>query len=172
MRLTTMTDYAIRLLMYVGRQPDRLCTISEIAHAYGMSEPHLMKITHRLAQNGWIETVRGKNGGMRLAHAPEDISLGAVMRDTESDFTLVECFVANNACPLSGHCRLTGIIDGALQRFLQYVDSFTLADILPETGQAPRTRSLNDMPSFHAGDVVRVVGNAEKYPDDLAPFHS
>lgn len=163
MRLTTMTDYAIRLLMYVGRQPDRLCTISEIAHAYGMSEPHLMKITHRLAQNGWIETVRGKNGGMRLAHAPEDISLGAVMRDTESGFSLVECFVADNACPLSGHCRLTGIIDGALQRFLQYVDSFTLADILPETGRAMHDRSsLGETQKSRGGGRARAAIAAEK----------
>jgi Rrf2 family nitric oxide-sensitive transcriptional repressor len=164
MRLTVMTDYAIRLLMYVGRQPDRLCTISEIAHAYGMSEPHLMKITHRLAQNGWIETVRGKNGGMRLAHAPEDISLGAVMRDTESDFTLVECFVADNTCPLSGHCRLTGIIDGALQRFLQYVDSFTLADILPEVGQAPRKGAVTNLAPPRIGDSARTSASAEKIP--------
>src|SRR5690606_4180316 len=84
MRLTTMTDYAIRLLMYVGRHPDRLCTIAEIARAYDISEPHLMKITHRLAQRGWLETIRGKNGGMRLAMAPQDINLGAVVRDTEN----------------------------------------------------------------------------------------
>src|SRR5690606_39020778 len=67
MRLTQHSDYAMRLLMYVGGHPDRLCTISEVARAYGISEPHLMKVTHRLSQHGWLETVRGKNGGMRLA---------------------------------------------------------------------------------------------------------
>ncbi|NYT64167.1 Rrf2 family transcriptional regulator [Alcaligenaceae bacterium] len=132
MRLTTMTDYAMRLLMYVGRHPDRLCTISEVAQAYQISEPHLMKITHRLAQHGWVETVRGKNGGMRLGRRPEDISIGAVVRDTENDLALVECFVSENNCTLSGHCGLTGIIEGALQKFLQHLDSYTLADILPE----------------------------------------
>jgi Rrf2 family nitric oxide-sensitive transcriptional repressor len=132
MRLTTMTDYAMRLLMYVGRHPDRLCTIAEIAQSYGISEPHLMKITHRLAQRGWIETVRGKNGGMRLARPPQEINLGAVVRDTENDLALVECFVADNACTLRGRCGLTAIIDGALQQFMQHLDRYSLADIMPE----------------------------------------
>src|SRR3546814_15822455 len=92
-----------------------------------------MKITHRLAQRGWIETIRGKNGGMRLALPPHEINLGAVVRDTENDLALVDCFVAGNACTLSGHCGLTAIIDGALQQFMQHLDRFTLADILPES---------------------------------------
>ncbi|HEY9279525.1 MAG TPA: Rrf2 family transcriptional regulator [Eoetvoesiella sp.] len=132
MRLTTHTDYAMRLLMYAGRHPDRLCTISEIASAYNISEPHLMKITHRLSQHGWIETVRGKNGGMRLALPPDQINLGAVMRDTENDFKLVECFAHGNSCTLSGQCHLTAIISDALQSFLGHLDRFSLADILPD----------------------------------------
>ncbi|RTZ40676.1 Rrf2 family transcriptional regulator [Candidimonas sp. SYP-B2681] len=135
MRLTTMTDYAMRLLMYVGQHPDRLCTISEIAAAYRISEPHLMKITHRLAQKGWIETLRGKNGGMRLGKPPEDICLGAVVRDTENDLALVECFTTGHSCTLGGQCALTAIIDGALQQFLQHLDRYTLADILPQSSQ-------------------------------------
>ncbi len=131
MRLTTHTDYAMRLLMYVGQHPERLCTISEIARVYAISEPHLMKVTHRLAQNGWIETVRGKNGGMRLARAPEQINLGAVIRSTENDFELVECFGTGNTCSLNGQCQLTAIIGGALQSFLTHLDRYTLADILP-----------------------------------------
>lgn len=133
MRLTTMTDYAMRLLMYVGRHPERLCTIAEIARAYEISEPHLMKITHRLAQRGWIETVRGKNGGMRLAHPPEQINLGAVLRDTENDLALVECFTAGNSCNLKGQCGLSAILDEALQKFMQHLDTYTLADILPQS---------------------------------------
>ncbi|PLC50041.1 Rrf2 family transcriptional regulator [Pollutimonas subterranea] len=141
MRLTTMTDYAMRLLMYVGRHPERLCTISEIAQAYDISEPHLMKITHRLAQRGWIETVRGKNGGMRLARPPEDIALGAVLRDTENDLALVECFATGSRCTLSGYCGLTGIIEGALQKFMDHLDGYTLADILPERAGCGPARS-------------------------------
>lgn len=132
MRLTAMTDYAMRLLMHVGQHPDRLCTIGEIAQAYGISEPHLMKITHRLAQRGWLTTVRGKHGGMRLAHPPEEINLGAVVRDMENDLALVECFATGSTCTLSGQCGLTAIFQGALQQFMQHLDKFTLADILPQ----------------------------------------
>lgn len=132
MRLTALTDYAMRLLMYVGQHPERLCTISEVARVYGISEPHLMKITHKLAQHGWLITVRGKNGGMRLGHAPDQIRLGDVIRDTENDLNLVECMGSNSTCTLSGECGLTGILHGALQQFMQHLDSYTLADILPK----------------------------------------
>lgn len=128
-----MTDYALRLLMYVAGQPQRLCTIAEVAQAHGISEAHLMKVTHRLGLQGWIETVRGKGGGMRLAHAPRDISLGAVVRSIEPDFELVECFAAGSQCRLGGRCRLAGVLGGALQGFMAHLDGFTLADLLPET---------------------------------------
>jgi Rrf2 family nitric oxide-sensitive transcriptional repressor len=134
MRLTMMTDYAMRLLMYVSRHPDRLCTIAEVARAYDISEAHLMKVTHQLGLNGWIETVRGKGGGMRLAHPPERINLGAVVRSMESDFQITECFGAVNQCSLTGDCRLARIVDEALHDFLRVFDSYTLADIvLPPT---------------------------------------
>jgi Rrf2 family nitric oxide-sensitive transcriptional repressor len=143
MRLTTMTDYALRLLMYVGQHPDRLCTISEVAGAYGVSEAHLMKITHQLGRAGWLETVRGKGGGMRLAAAPADINLGAVVRSVEPDFALVDCLTTDNACRLTGHCRLTGIVSEALQSFLAHLDRHTLADLLPVPGPgAARLRPL------------------------------
>lgn len=131
MRLTTMSDYALRLLMYVAQQPDRLCTIAEVSQAYGISEAHLMKVTHQLGLHGWIETMRGKGGGMRLAHAARDINLGAVVRNIEPDFDLVDCFATGNSCVLAGSCRLTGVLQGALQGFLSHLDSFTLADLLP-----------------------------------------
>lgn len=130
MRLTTMSDYAMRLLMYVAQQPERLCTISEVARAYDISEAHLMKITHQLARAGWLETVRGKGGGMRLAAAPGDIRLGAVVRSIETDFAIVECLASDTACQLTPTCQLTGIINGALQSFMHYLDRYTLADLL------------------------------------------
>jgi Rrf2 family nitric oxide-sensitive transcriptional repressor len=132
MRLTTMTDYALRLLMYVAHQPERLCTIAEIADAYGISQAHLMKITHQLGLAGFVETVRGKGGGMRLAAAPATISLGAVVRAVEPDFALVECFGAGNRCALTSYCRLAGVLDGALQSFLAHLDRHTLADLVPD----------------------------------------
>lgn len=144
MRLTAMTDYSMRLLMYLGNQPDRLCTIAEVARAHGISEPHLMKVTHRLAQAGWIETTRGKNGGMRLARAPAEISLGAVVRDMENDLAIVACMGAQNPeCILLGHCGLTGIMQGALDKFLAHLDSYSLADILPAIpGQSNSQRTV------------------------------
>ncbi len=133
MRLTTMTDYALRLLMYVAQQPDRLCTIAEIARVHGISEAHLMKVTHQLGLQGWIETVRGKGGGMRLARAPAHVNLGAVVRSIEPDFDLVECFATGSQCTLTGQCRLAGVLGGALQGFMAHLDGFTLADLLPGT---------------------------------------
>jgi Rrf2 family nitric oxide-sensitive transcriptional repressor len=136
MRLTTMTDYAMRLLMYVGQHPERLCTISEVAHAYEISEAHLMKITHQLGMSGWLETVRGKGGGMRLAAAPADINLGTVVRSVEPDFFLVDCLASDSVCLLTGNCQLTGIISGALQSFMQYLDRYTLADLLAPAAES------------------------------------
>ena len=132
MRLTTLTDYALRLLMYLAQRPERLCTIAEVAGSYGVSEAHMMKVTHQLGLAGWIETVRGKGGGMRLAHAPKDIGLGAVVRSVEPDFFMVECFSTGNACVLTGDCKLTAVIEGALNGFMACLDANSLADILPD----------------------------------------
>jgi Rrf2 family nitric oxide-sensitive transcriptional repressor len=143
MRLTAMTDYALRVLMYVAQHPGRLCTIAEIAQAYGLSEAHLMKITHQLSLQGWIETVRGKGGGMRLAHEPVHINVGAVVRSIEPDFSLVECLAAGNRCVITGSCRLTGVLQGALENFLSHLDDFSLADIIPPSPMgSPRARRV------------------------------
>lgn len=131
MRLTNMTDYALRLLMYLAQRPERLCTIAEIADSYQVSQAHMMKITHQLGRAGWIETVRGKGGGMRLARKPRDIVVGAVVRSMEPDFSIVECLSTGSACVLTGSCRLTSVIDDALRSFMQHLDAHTLADILP-----------------------------------------
>lgn len=151
MRLTTMSDYAMRLLMYVAQQPERLCTISEVAHAYDISEAHLMKITHQLALAGWLETVRGKGGGMRLAAAPGDIRLGAVVRSIEPDFAIVECLTSGTACQLTPTCHLTGIINGALQSFMSFLDHYTLADLLaPNADGSAKTQLM----AFHKRPAV------------------
>ena len=131
MRLTTMTDYALRLLMYVAQHPDRLCTIAEVADAYAISEGHLMKITQLLGRAGWLETVRGKGGGIRLGAPVNEINIGAVVRSVEPDFYLVDCLAGGTSCRLRGHCRLTGVLNGALGAFLEHLDRHTLADLLP-----------------------------------------
>lgn len=137
MRLTAMTDYSLRLLMYVGQHPERLCTIAEIAQVYGVSEAHLMKITHQLGLAGFIETVRGRGGGMRLARPAAEINLGEVVRAIEPDFAIVECFATGNVCSLTGHCRLTGVLHGSLMAFMANLDRYTLADILEPAPQPP-----------------------------------
>lgn len=131
MRLTVMSDYAMRLLMYVARQPDRLCTVPEIAEAHGISEAHLRKITHRLSQLDVLHTVRGVGGGMRLAQPASRINVGAVIREMEPDWALAECHVSvDNGCVLTGRCTLAGVLDGALDAFLHHLDQYTLADLV------------------------------------------
>lgn len=130
MRLTTMTDYSLRLIMYAGRNRDRLCTIAEIAHVHDISESHLMKITHQLALGGWIETIRGKGGGLRLAREPSDVNLGELVRYIEPDFAIVECLGVGDTCTLTGNCRLTAVVVEALQAFMAKLDATTLADVI------------------------------------------
>lgn len=137
MRLTVMTDYALRLLVYVAKRPDRRCTIVEVAQAHGISEAHLMKVTHQLGIYGWILTARGRGGGIRLARPPGEIRLGEVVRSMETDFRLAECFGPGSACALTGDCRLAGMIDEALQAFFRSLDSRTLAQIVAAAPTPP-----------------------------------
>ena len=142
MRLARMTDYAIRLLIYVAQRPERLCTIAEVAGAYDISQTHLMKITNQLALGGWLQTTRGKGGGIRLARPASEIVLGDVVRTMEPDFFIVECFSSGHSCMLHGSCELTGVMDGALRSFMEYLDSYTLAEVLPPKVDPARARPL------------------------------
>lgn len=131
MRLTTFSDYGLRVLMYVGAHDDRLATIGEIAQAYDISENHLMKVVHHLAQCGYVETARGRGGGMRLARAPRDINLGEVVRRTEDRSHLVECFdPQTSGCRIAPGCTLKGLLGEAMDAFFQVLDSHSLADLL------------------------------------------
>ncbi|AYR21483.1 RrF2 family transcriptional regulator [Alcaligenes faecalis] len=148
MRLTNLTDYALRQLMYLGQNEDRLCTIAEIAQYHQISQAHLMKVTHLLSKGGWIQTQRGKNGGMRLARAPDDINLGELVRYTETDLAVVECLGSGTHCILSGRCNLSNILKQALVQFLSYLDNYTLRDIIvpgssPEQTISWPTRSMH-----------------------------
>lgn len=136
MRLTQYTDYAIRVLMYAASRWTRegaesLSSIREIAQAYGISENHLMKVVHRLAQEGLLHTQRGRNGGLRLARAPSQTRLGDVVRKIEDDMALVECFGTDSTCPLSATCLLADALDEARAAFLGALDQRTLADLVP-----------------------------------------
>lgn len=130
MRLSSFSDYSLRVLMYLGVHAGRLTTIAEIAGAYGISENHLMKVVHQLGRMSYIETVRGKGGGMRLAKSPADIRLGEVIRQTEIDWALVECFATGGQCQIQAACRLPPILDEALAALFGVLDRYTLADLL------------------------------------------
>ncbi len=140
MRLTQWTDYTLRVLMYCAAAQDRpaAVTITEVADAYDISRSHLTKIVQQLGATGLLETSRGRGGGMRLRRAPSDINLGAVVRATETDFHLVECFdLATNHCRLTPHCGLRGILAQAMHAFMQVIDQYTLADLMKEQSGPP-----------------------------------
>lgn len=131
MRLTDYTDYSLRTLMYLGLNREHLVTIQDIADAYHISKSHLMKVVHQLGVAGLVETVRGRSGGLRLGMEPEDINLGDVVRRTEPDFTMVECFnQAHNNCILAPSCELQGVLRQATAAYLDVLSGVTLADLL------------------------------------------
>ncbi len=137
MRLTQWTDYTLRVLMYcaASQNRDQPVTITEIAVNHGISRSHLTKIVQELAAKGWLETTRGRGGGMRLLKSTDAILLGDVVRATETDFAMVECFdPAQNQCRMSPHCRLKGILSQATQRYLDVLDGVSLADLVPTSG--------------------------------------
>ena len=130
MRLTAYTDYGLRLLMYVAMKGDELSTIQEVADAYGISKNHLMKVAYDLGQHGFIETVRGRSGGLKLARPPARIGLGDVVRRMEGDFTMVECFAhTSNGCRITRACRLKGVLKEALDAYMGVLDTYTLLDL-------------------------------------------
>lgn len=140
MRLTRYTDYALRTLIYVGLNEPRQSSIAEVARAYGISENHLTKVVHQLGRLGLIRTIRGRGGGLRLAKPPAEIGIGAVVRLTEEDLALVECF-GEGACAITAPCRLRRILGEALSAFLGVLDRYTLADLLGD-GSGPELAAL------------------------------
>jgi Rrf2 family nitric oxide-sensitive transcriptional repressor len=137
MQLTLYSDYSLRVLIYLGAKPaNETATITNIADAFGISRNHLVKVVHNLSILGYINTARGKGGGMRLSHAPDKINLGEVIRRTEGNFDIVECFNnTTNTCPISPMCKLKGVINEAYRSFIGVLDQYTLADIVKNKRQ-------------------------------------
>ncbi|MCA8888944.1 MAG: Rrf2 family transcriptional regulator [Parvularculaceae bacterium] len=130
MRLTTHTDYALRVLIYAATSPASLCTIESISSAYGISRNHLMKIVRRLGESGFIETVRGRGGGLKLAMPAHQICIGDVVREMEDDLTQAECFRPDqNSCIITPACGLKHAFAKALEAYLDALDQCTLADV-------------------------------------------
>jgi len=142
MRLADYTDYTLRVLMYCASNPDRLVTIAEIAQVHEVSKSHLMKIVNDLGRQGVLETVRGRNGGIRLLKPPAKIVIGDVVRGAETDFRLVECFDPDtNRCGLSATCRMKGLLGHALAAYFKELDGATLADIVGDPVKPSRPRA-------------------------------
>ena len=130
MRLTVYTDFALRVLMYVALQPERRPTIAEIAGSYGISKNHVMKVVYQLSLAGYLDTVRGQNGGVRLARPPQEIVLGEIVRRTEPDMAIVPCFAPTSAaCVLLPACKLRRALHEARDAFLAVLDGYSLADL-------------------------------------------
>jgi len=131
MRLTTFSDYTLRVLIYLALDQTKLATIPVIAAAYGISENHLMKVVHQLACAGVVETTRGKGGGIRLALPPEEIRLGQIVKVAEGVAPIVECLGEEaSACRIAPACRLSGILVRAFDALYEVLDEYTLADLV------------------------------------------
>lgn len=150
MKLTLFTDYALRTLVYLGSQPERLCSIAEIAQGYGVSQNHLMKVVNQLARLGYVQSVRGRSGGIRLGRPAVEIGIGAVVRDTEDGFELVDC----DSCAGTRSCGVNGVLNEALAAFLTVLDRYTLADMI-----APK-QELRDM----------LLGDVRPAPDPVPAY--
>jgi Rrf2 family nitric oxide-sensitive transcriptional repressor len=156
MRLAEFTDYTLRVLMYCASNPDRLVTIAEIADMHGVSKNHLMKIVNDLGRQGVLETVRGRGGGVRLLKPATEIRVGDVVRSTETDFRLVECFDdTTNACSMSPTCRLKRLLEAALRAYFRELDDQTLADLVGPPVNPGRAG---------AGIVIPIKGPAPSKP--------
>ncbi|MBL6933930.1 MAG: Rrf2 family transcriptional regulator [Alphaproteobacteria bacterium] len=136
MHLTRFTEYSLRVLIYLAPDPKRLATIGEIATAYGISRQHLVKIVHNLAQHGYVHTVRGKGGGIRLAKPLEAVNVGELVRKTEANLNVVDC--EGTFCPIRQGCQLLTIFEEARDSFLGVLDRYTLAFLASNRSQLDR----------------------------------
>lgn len=130
MQLTLNTDYSLRVLIHVGLCGNKLTTIDEIAQAFGISKAHLMKVVNDLGQNGYLETVRGRGGGIRLLREPRHINIGQVVRDTENQLAVIDCLERRGYCQIERVCVLRSALRDATQAFLAVLDTYTLADLI------------------------------------------
>jgi len=148
MRLTMYTDYSLRVLLYLANKEDENVTITELADFYQISRNHLVKVVHNLGLDGYILTTRGRNGGLKLARPAKEILVGDVVRSTEPDFDLLECFnPVTDKCVISRSCSLKSLLFNAQAGFLDVLDKYTLADIAKASKKA--------FPTFKSIPIVR-----------------
>lgn len=135
MKLTRYTDYGLRVLMHLAAQPDRHASIAEMARIHRISHNHLMKVVHDLRKEGFLTSVRGRTGGVKLARPAESITIGEVVRHSEEGFDLVDC----GPCVIAPACSLNGALQEALRAFMRVLDGYTLADVVQARGDGLRT---------------------------------
>jgi Rrf2 family nitric oxide-sensitive transcriptional repressor len=158
MKLTQYSDLGLRLLMYLALRKGQSVTIQEVSDRFSVSKNHMVKISHQLTKSGLIESIRGRNGGVKLAGPPETISVEQALRATEDNFDLVECFNAShNHCVISGACKLNGVLDAALAAFFDVLRDVSLADLVKNS--KPMEKSLLPFPEkipvkFHPRPIV------------------
>lgn len=143
MRLTVFTDYAFRVLIYLALQPGSRVTIRDIASGYDISRNHLMKVVNGLTRAEFVDASRGVNGGLILARPADEITLGAVIRHTEEDFALVECFRPDNRCRITPVCALKGVLGEAQDAFLDVLDGYSVADLVTEPAGLRQILEIN-----------------------------
>jgi Rrf2 family nitric oxide-sensitive transcriptional repressor len=143
MRLTLHSDYALRLLMLLALEPNQAHTVETVATRYRISRNHMNKVVQTLAQGGFVQSMRGRGGGIRLARPAKEINLGAVVRTTEDNFNVVECFDSGtNTCRVASVCGLRGPLEEAVAAFLGVLDGYSLADLIARSGASRRMRAL------------------------------
>ena len=149
MRLTLHTDFALRVLIQVGLNDGKLTTIKDIAQTFDISKAHLMKVVNDLSQKGYLDTVRGRGGGIRLMRAPREINIGQVVRDTESQLDVIGCLEHKGYCPIERVCVLRGALRNATEAFLAVLGAHTLADLITPQRvlSSLLLKSLNRKPS-------------------------
>jgi Rrf2 family nitric oxide-sensitive transcriptional repressor len=143
MRLSMHTDYALRLLICLGARQGEVVNVAEVAESFSISRHHLMRVAQRLRDAGYVETMRGQGGGVRLAQSPAAINIGAVVRCTENDFDLVACFAADGVCRIMPGCALRSVLVDAMVAFLTVLDRYRLEDLL---GSRQMLRDLLGLP--------------------------
>lgn len=156
MRLTLHTDYSLRVLIHVAVADGKLITINDIAKTFDISKQHLMKVVNNLSQRGYLDTVRGRGGGIRLSRAPSDIKVGEVVRETEETLDVVGCLEQRGYCPIQRVCTLRGVFDEATQAFLAVLDRYTLADLI-NPREALSSLLLFDQHAAHSSTLSPVT---------------
>lgn len=152
MKLTTFTDYSLRVLIYLAVQPGQRATIAQIAAAFDVSDNHLVKVVHFLGKHGWLHNVRGKGGGMELVRLPQDIVVGRVVRETEGSGPLAECFTEHGGdCAIAPQCRLRDVLEEAAAAFYRVLDGYSLADLVANRPQLARILFHDQRPQPRAG---------------------